>query len=59
MVSSNNNKNIRGVARIWQRGAKNFFFTFGNLLVANRHAAHGEAIRFARGFGGMPPENFF
>ena len=40
-------------------GAKNFFFRFGNLHVAKRHAAHGKAMRFARGFGGMPPrENF-
>ena len=40
-------------------GAKNFFFRFGNLHVAKRHAAHGEAMRIARGFGGMlPRENF-
>ena len=40
-------------------GGMNFFFRFGNLHVAKRHAAHGEAMRFARGFGGMPPrENF-
>ena len=37
-------------------GAKNFFFRFGNLHVAKRHAAHGEAMRIARG---VPPEKFF
>ena len=56
-------KNIvhcRGVPRIWQGGGKNFFFKFGNLHVAKRHAAHGEAIRFARGVCGHAPprENF-
>ena len=36
-----------------------FFFRFGNLHVAKRHAAHGEAMRIAREFGGMlPRENF-
>ena len=41
-------------------GGKNFFSRFGNLHVAKQHAAHGEAMRFARGFGGMPPpRNFF
>ena len=35
--------------------AKNFFFRFGNLHVARRHAAHGEAIRFARGVRGPAP----
>ena len=50
---------LRGVPRIWEGGAKNFFFRFGNLHVAKRHAAHGEAMRIARGFGGMPPrENY-
>ena len=40
-------------------GAKNFFFGFGNLHVAKRHAAHGEAMRIARGVRGMlPRENF-
>ena len=33
--------------------AKNFFFRFGNLHVAKRHAAHGEAMRFARGVSGV------
>ena len=32
-------------------GAKNFFFRFGNLHVAKRHAGHGEGMRFGRGFG--------
>ena len=41
-------------------GAKNFFFRFGNLHVAKRHAAHGEAMRFARGVRGhATPRNFF
>ena len=39
-------------------GPRIFFFRFGNLHVANRHAAHGEAMRFARGVRG-PPRNFF
>ena len=30
-------------------GPRNFFFRFGNLHVAKRHAAHGEAMRIARG----------
>ena len=42
-------------------GGKNFFSRFGNLHVAKRHAAHGEAL--LGGFGGMPPppppRNFF
>ena len=40
-------------------GANNFFFRFWNLHVAKRHAAHGEAMRIARGVRGMlPRENF-
>ena len=40
-------------------GPRIFFFRFVNLHVAKRHAAHGEAMRIARGFGGMlPQENF-
>ena len=40
-------------------GQEFFFFRFGNLHVTKRHAAHGKAMRFARGFGGMlPRENF-
>ena len=51
---------IRGVPRIWQGGAKNFFFRFGNLRVAERHAAPGEAMRFARGvWGHAPTRKFF
>ena len=42
-----------------RRGAKNIFFRFGNLHVAKRHAAHGEAMRFVRGVRGMPPREFF
>ena len=42
-------------------GAKNFFFfRFGNLHDAKRHAAHGEPMRFARGVRGhSPPRKFF
>ena len=41
-------------------GPRNFFFRFGNLHVAKRHAAHGEAMRIARGVRGhAPPRNFF
>ena len=50
----------RGVPRIWQGGGQEFFFfRFGNLHVAKRHAAHGVAMRFARGVRGhAPPRNF-
>ena len=52
---------IRGVPRIWEGGGpRNFFFRFGNLHVAKRHAAHGEAMRIARGVRGhAPPRKFF
>ena len=41
-------------------GGKNLFFRFGNLHVAKRHAAHGEAMRFVRGVRGhAPPRIFF
>ena len=41
-------------------GAKKFFFRFGNLHVAKRHAAHGEAMRTVRGVRGhAPPRKFF
>ena len=41
-------------------GPRNFFFRFGNLHVAKRHAAHGEAMRFVRGVREhAPPRNFF
>ena len=40
--------------------AKNFFFRFGNLHVAKRHAAHGEAMRIVSGgSGACPPEKNF
>ena len=43
----------RGVPRIWEGGgARILFFRFGNLHVAKRHAAHGEAMRNARGDSG-------
>ena len=41
-------------------GPRIYFFRFGNLHVAKRHAAHGEAMRIARGVRGhAPPRNFF
>ena len=51
----------RGVPRIWEGGGQEFFFfRFGNLHVAKRHAAHGEAMRIARGVRGhAPPRKFF
>ena len=36
-------------------GPRIFFSRFGNLHVAKRHAAHGEAMRFARGVRGHAP----
>ena len=53
--------NFRGVPRIWEGGGpRNLFFRFGNLHVAKRHAAHGEAMRIARGVRGhAPPRKFF
>ena len=46
----------RGVPRIWEGGGPRiFFFRFGNLHVAKRHAAHGEAMRIARGVRGHAP----
>ena len=52
---------LRGVPRIWEGGRPRiFFFRFGNLHVAKRHAAHGEAMRIARGVrGNAPPRKFF
>ena len=41
-------------------GQEFFFFRFGNLHVAKQHAAHGEAMRIARGVRGhAPPRKFF
>ena len=41
-------------------GPRIFFWRFGNLHVAKRHAAHGEAMRIARGVRGhAPPRKFF
>ena len=41
-------------------GQEIFFFRFENLHVAKRHAAHGKAMRIARGVRGhAPPRNFF
>ena len=42
------------------RGGQEIFFRFGNLHVAKRHAAHGEAMRIDRGgSGACAPEKFF
>ena len=50
---------IRGVARNWE-GGQEFFFRFGNLHFAKRHAADGKAIRCARGvWGHVPPKKLF
>ena len=51
----------RGVPRIWEGGGPRIFFLrFGNVHVAKRHAAHGEAMRFARGVRGhASPRKFF
>ena len=46
---------IQGHPQDLAGGATNFFFRFGNLHVAKRHAAHGAAMHFARGVRGMPP----
>ena len=41
-------------------GPRIIFFRFGNLHVAKRHAAHGSAMRIARGVRGhAPPRKFF
>ena len=40
-------------------GARIFFFRFGNLHVAKRHAVHGQAMRFARGVRGHAPPRIF
>ena len=49
----------RGVPRIWEGGAKKYFFQIWNLHVTKRHAAHGEAMRFARGVRGHAPLRIF
>ena len=68
-IERSKNKNIRKmiIEQIQGRpqdlgggGPRNFFFRFGNLHVAKRHAAHGEAMRIARGVRGhAPPRKFF
>ena len=40
-------------------GARIVFFRFGNLHVAKRHAAPGEAMRFAKGVWGYAPPGIF
>ena len=50
----------RGVPRIWEGGQEFFFCKFGNLHVAMRHAAHGEAMRIVMGVRGhAPPRKCF
>ena len=50
---------ISGASPGFGGGQEIFFFRFGNLHVAKRHAAHGEAMRIARGVRGHAPrENF-
>ena len=53
---------IRGVARIWE-GGQDFFSDLEICMSrsdTSRHAAHGEAMRFARGVRGhAPPRNLF
>ena len=36
-------------------GSKNYFFRFGNIHAAKRHAAHIEFKRFAKGVWGHAP----
>ena len=51
---------MKGVSPGFGRGGQEFFFRFVNLHVTKRHAAHGEAMRIARGvWGHAPPRNFF
>ena len=58
--ASIHSKICRGVPRIWGGGARILFFRFVNLHVAKRHAAHGEALRIARGIRGhAPPRKLF
>ena len=40
-------------------GQEFFFFRFGDLHVAKRHAAHGEAMRIGRGVRGHAPPRIF
>ena len=53
--------NDPGASPEFVRGGQEYFiFRFGNLHVAKRHAAHGEAMRIARGvWGHAPPEKIF
>ena len=38
---------------------QDFFFRFGNLHVAKRHPAHGNAMRFTKGVRGHAPSTIF
>ena len=60
-MEANHLSSIAGASPGFGRGGgQEFFSRFGNLHVAKRHAAHGEAMRIARGVRGhAPPRNFF
>ena len=50
----------RGVPRIWEGGGQEFFFQIWNFACREATAAHGEAMRIARGvWGHAPPRKFF
>ena len=54
------NLSYTGASPGFGRGGPRIFFRFANLHVAKRHAAHGEAMRIARGVRGhAPPRKFF
>ena len=50
---------VPGASPRFGRGAKNIFFYVGNLHVTKRHAAHGKAMRFAKGVRGHAPREIF
>ena len=51
----------RGVARIEQGGSKNDFFSDLEICMSQSDMLRMaiEAMRFARGFGCLPPQEFF
>ena len=61
-TQTSHTKHIAGASPGFGRGGgQEFFFVrFGNLHVARRHAAHGEAMRIVRGVRGhAPPRKIF
>ena len=52
---------VTGASQGFGRGDQEYFFSDLGIcmLTAKRHAAHGEAMRIARGFGGMLPREIF